>query len=181
MKKEKLVESLCDKFGYVILLLRVMGVDENDVEDLATEVLIDALKSIDDLRDAEKLTPWIKTIAVNRASKYFGSRSKRKEISNMVRMEAGEIDIYDLVADEITVEKILQEAEENAMVEKLINSLSEAGRRIIRMRVWGDYKFREIADVMNLNVNTVKSVYPRSLKRLETNYSSLVEKEEDHG
>ena len=70
-------------------LMKIMGVDENDVEDVATEVFIDAFRGLDNLRDPEKLVPWLKKIARNRASKYFRKRAKRKEISNMIKTEMG--------------------------------------------------------------------------------------------
>ena len=180
--EEKLLARLCRKYDDVIRLLRVMGVDENDVEDLAGEIFIDAYEGIDTLRDEEKLTPWLRTIAKNKAAKYFGRRKKRKELYGMVRLETGvEFDLLEAIPDEHTVEKLLQKAEEQAMVEELLDSLPEAGRRIIRMHFWGEYRFTEIAEILNLNVNTVKSIYRRSLKRLKDHYEEVFGKEEDYG
>ena len=129
LDREEILELLCSKYVYVIRLMKIMGVDENDVEDVATEVFIDAFRGLDNLRDPEKLVPWLKKIARNRASKYFRKRAKRKEISNMIKTEMGEIDIFDTIADEVTVEKLLQDAERRGMVRDMINNLPDVSRR----------------------------------------------------
>ena len=93
MEQEEVLERLCGLFPYVMRLMKIMGVDENDVEDVAMEVFIDAFRGLHTLSSPEKMMPWLKTIAANRASKYFSKRAKRKEISNLVKTEAGELDI----------------------------------------------------------------------------------------
>ena len=42
------------------------------------------------------------------------------------------------------------------MVRDMINSLSDIERRILRMRFWGDYRHSEIAEILNININTGK-------------------------
>lgn len=178
--KDELVKLLCENYPYVVRLMKIIGVDENDIEDIAGEVFIDAFKSLGTLRDPDKIRPWLKTIANNRAVKYFGKRAKHREISHMIKTEAGEIDIFDTIADEVTVESILRDAEDRALVNDLINTLPDVARRIIRMRFWGDYKHAEIAEVLGINLNTEKSIYRRSLKRLKDNYAELFGKDDTH-
>lgn len=178
--REKLLDELCEKYPYVMRLMKIMGVEENDIEDLAAEIFIDAFKGIGKLRDPEKLVPWLKVIATNKSSRYFRKRSNRREISNMIKTEAGEMDVFDTLVDEVTVEQILQEAENKQFVERLVDTLPEAGKRIIRMRFWGEYKHEEIARIMNINLNTEKSIYRRSLKRLEKNYFEIFGEEDVH-
>lgn len=178
LDKDELLKLLCDKYSYIIRLMKIMGVDENDVEDLTADVFVDAFKALDRLRDPDKMIPWLKTIASNRARKYFSKRAKYREIHHMAVIEAGEIDILDTIPSEMDVEKILQEAERRELVEKLINSLSDINRRIIRMRFWGDYKHAEIAEILNININTEKSIYRRSLKQLKDNYFEIFGQEE---
>ena len=151
-----------------------MGVDLDDIEDLASDIFIDAYRNIGKLKDVDKLEAWLHTITANRARKYYRQRKKRNETSNLVRTEMGEIDIFDSIVDEATVEKILQEAERRDMVRDMINSLSDIERRIIRMRFWGDYRHSETAEILNININTEKSIYRRSLKKLRDNYFKLL-------
>lgn len=171
--REKLLGELCEKYPYIMQLMRVMGVSESDIEDLASEIFMAALKNLGKLRESEKLMPWLRVIATNRVSRYFRKRAVSREISHMIKTEYGEMDVFDVLVDEVTVEHILQEAEKRQAVERLVNSLPEAGRRVMRMRFWGEYKHEEIAEILNINLNTEKSIYRRSLKKLEKSYFEL--------
>ncbi|MDO4545409.1 MAG: sigma-70 family RNA polymerase sigma factor [Bacillota bacterium] len=181
MNREERLQLICDNYNRIVKHLRGLGVDDNDAEDLAGDTLFDACRAVDRLRDESSVFPWLRTIADNKAKRYFKKKMRRREISNMVRIEAGEIDLYDFTADELTVERILQQAEENMMVERLLERLPKVNRQIVRMRFWGGYKFPEMADILGLNLNTVKSLYRRSLKRLEKEYRQDCGREEDHG
>ena len=104
---DDLLKRLCEEYPSVIRLLKIMGVDLDDIEDLASDIFIDAYRNIGKLKDVDKLEAWLHTITGNRARKYYRQRMKRNEISNLVRTEMGEVDIFELIVDETTVEKIL--------------------------------------------------------------------------
>ena len=72
--KDELLKLLCERYPYVTRLMKIMGVDENDIEDVAGEIFIDAFNGLDKLRDADKMTPWLKTIASNKACLLYTSR-----------------------------------------------------------------------------------------------------------
>lgn len=181
MEREELLCLLSLKSNYIARLLRIMGVPENDIEDVRSDIVVSAIKSITTLHDADHIEPWLRTIAIRNVSKYFSKRKNRVEVSNLVRTEAGEeIDIYELVADERTTELIFQEAERREAVAMLLDTIPETAKRIIQMRFWGDYKFSEIAMILNVNENTVKSIYRRSLKKLRKNYETIFGKEEPY-
>ena len=169
---------LCSSYPYIIKLMKIMGIDENDIEDLTEDVIVDAFNNLNKLDDPEAMPYWLRTIAKNKASKYFKKRNKRKEVSGLIKCEAGEIDLLESIEDELNVERVLQIAEEREVIRTLINDLPEISKRIIRMRFWGDYKHSEIADILNINESTEKSIYNRSLKRLKDGYMALYEKED---
>lgn len=182
MDKQELLKELCGKYDYVLRLMKVTGVHENDVEDLAAEVFVAAIQSIDDLREEALLGPWLKVITSNKVSKYFRKRKRHREISDIMKAEAGtEFHLYDYLAEEAPVEEMLQQAEDRDLVVKLLDTLPDLNRRILQMRFWGEYKFSEIAEILNVNINTVKTVYRRSLTRLRDHYDAIVGKEDDRG
>lgn len=182
MDKQSLLELLSAKSNYVSRLLRIIGVDENHIEDLRNDVLESAIKSIMTLKDVDHMNAWLRTITMHRASKYFKKRKAHVEISNIMKAEAGEeIDIYDLVADEKTTEIIFQEAERRKVAAILLDTLPPNSKRILQMRFWGGYKFSEIAMILNINENTVKTIYRRSLQKLKKNYYDIFGKEDFYG
>ena len=182
MDKDSLLEVLSLKSNYISKLLRVMGVGEDDVEDLRNDVLENAVRRITTLRDEGSIEAWLRTLTMRRASKYFSKRRHGRELSNIIKMETGEeMDVYDLVADEKTTEHLFQEAERRKAAAMLLNTLSGTEKRIIQMRFGGEYKFSEIAIILSINVNTVKTIYRRSLQKLEKNYYNLFGEEDLHG
>lgn len=178
MDREDLIDAICSYYMYIVSLVRTMGADESDVEDIAEEALLAAVKAADQLRDPDKMKAWLKTITANIAKKYFRKKYRRREISNFIIMETGEeIDIYDFVADELTVEHIFQQEEDVRIVKRAVGSLTGLNKVVVNMRFFGEYKFSEIAEALALNENTVKSIYRRSLKKLRKSYYELSGKE----
>lgn len=182
MEDRSLLGLLSRKSNYISRLLRIMGVDENHIEDLRNDVLEIAIKDIATLENVNLIDAWLRTITMHRASKYFRKRKARAEISNIMKAEAGEeVDIYELIADEKTTEAIFQEAERREAAMILLNTLPLNNKRILQMRFWGGYKFSEIAMILHINENTVKTIYRRSLKKLRKNYYDMFGMEDFHG
>ena len=177
--REELLELLCGQYDTVLRAMKVAGVHKNDIEDLAEEVFVAAVKSIDDLRDEKLMGPWVKRITANKVSKYFRKRNRRREIFGMVKAEFGkEVYLQDLLVEKAPVERVLRQAEDRELVGKLLDTLPDLNRKILQMRFWGNYKFSEIAEILSLNENTVKSIYRRSLKRLKDHYDTIFGREE---
>ena len=89
MDKDSLLEVLSLKSNYISKLLRVMGVGEDDVEDLRNDVLENAVRRITTLRDEGSIEAWLRTLTMRRASKYFSKRRHGRELSNIIKMETG--------------------------------------------------------------------------------------------
>lgn len=144
--------------------------------------MVAAVRSVRKLKQESSIRPWLSTIIRRKVGEYYRKRLNLKEISNIIRAEDGrEIDLYDFVAGEATVESILQEAERMNVVDVLIDSLPEISKCVIRMHFWAGYKFTEIAPVLGVNVNTVKSLYRRGLEKLKENSEAIFDKERDDG
>lgn len=167
MDKRFLESLLCEKVEFISKQLYLLGVDRKDIDTMTLDVLNQAHKSLRTLREADKIEGWLKTIIVRRSSKYFDKKSGIIEISNITKNEYGEdIDLYDLYAVEKSAEEILIDAERNEDIRRLVISLPPAKKRIIQMRVFGEYKFSEIADVMKVKENTVKTIFYRTMDEL---------------
>ena len=56
---------LCSKYNNVNRLLAILNVDRQDREDLLHNIFINALRSLKQLRDVEKMDAWLWTITRN--------------------------------------------------------------------------------------------------------------------
>lgn len=121
-----------------------------DAEDMVSEAVTDAFSSIGGLRSDEAFRSWIFKILSNKC------RDKLREYAR----RPGEL-------DETVLESCSQEGpEEAAIVRKIFFELAEEERMIIGMHLFCGYKSREIAEILGMNENTVRSRESRGLKKM---------------
>lgn len=121
-----------------------------DAEDVVSEAVIDAFASIRKLRSEEAFKCWIFRILSNKC------KDKLKEYSRKT-----------VELDEIAMNCSYKEGpEEAAITRKLFFELTGEERLIIGMHLFCGYKSREIAELLHMNENTVRSKESRGLKKM---------------
>lgn len=135
-----------DMYRFALYTLK----NKSDAEDVVSETVADAFASIGRLRRAEAFKGWIFRIL------YYKCKDKLREY---MRKDAELPEDYREVPAE---EKI----EENAVARAMFYELTEEERLIISMHLFAGYTSKEIARLLGLNENTVRSKESRALKRL---------------
>lgn len=87
-------------------------------------------------------------------------RDREKEIFRL----SDNLNLLDSLTDE-SEESILDE-DQLRLVRKAIEQLSPQKRKIVELKISGKYSNQEIADRLNLSVNTIKFQYSQALKDL---------------
>ncbi|QGQ95553.1 RNA polymerase sigma factor [Paenibacillus psychroresistens] len=128
-------------------------------EELAQECFIKVCISLKSGSMPTQFRPWIYRIATNLCKDLWRKSSYRSEIST----EQDKLNIYP--GDE-TVSSIMEKQWEREEVIQALDDLSEGNREIIVLRFYEDLKLEEIASIVDMPVNTVKSRLYKSLKRL---------------
>lgn len=132
--------------------------------DLAMEVsqktFISMCKNLPNLQDAARFKPWLYKIAVNycreEARKRKGNRALPFDL--VWNMNAEESPRWESSGQRFdNPERQLQQAELSEILQQALLELSEEQREIVIMKEYEGLKFREIADVLNISENTVKS------------------------
>lgn len=122
-----------------------------DAEDAVSEAVMEAFAAIARLRSEEAFKSWIFKILSNKCKdklrEYTQKTMELSEVTEQVHRMAG--------------------PEEGAIVRKIFFELSDEERLIIAMHLFCGYKSREIADMLHMNENTVRSKESRALKKLE--------------
>ena len=121
--------------------------NEADALDVVQESACKAITQCKNLKDTEKLLPWLCRIVVNTSLDL--PRSQVKEQPTEELPETATVDKYE--------EFDLKEA---------LNRLEPKNCTIIILRYFEDMKIEDIALVVDENVNTVKARLYRSLKKL---------------
>ena len=137
--------------------------DPADASDITQEVFIKVFRSIRSFNGDSSLRTWLYRIAVHEASnqRRWWSRHKRREVTLDTPAAEQEDDaptLAALLADTHgTPLDHAQQAEIRAAVEDALRQLPEAFRTVVVLREIEGFGYEEIAEVLNLNLGTVKS------------------------
>lgn len=134
--------------------------DEHLSLDLTQEIFIRMLQSIHHY-DATKSSfrTWLYRIATNHCIDYF--RSKQYQTSSQMDLvESIELE------GENEVELTLEYKEEYEAVQRALAKQSKEVQQIVRLKIFLEYSFREIADVLDISESTVKTKYYKAIKQL---------------
>ncbi|MBE7412548.1 MAG: sigma-70 family RNA polymerase sigma factor [Leptospiraceae bacterium] len=124
--------------------------DEDDAEDIVQEAMISGYRSIDKFRAEAGVYTWLYRIVVNK-SKDLLSKKKREKEKPIDENENQFID------DRIGYEKKLELSDESTYLITKINQLEEIYKQVIELRYFEEMSYSEIAQVIGVNVGTVKS------------------------
>jgi RNA polymerase sigma-70 factor (ECF subfamily) len=131
-----------------------MLVKDNDVaDDLMQEVLVKAVKVIDEGRyvDKGRFLPWLLRIAHNRVLDYFRAQKQIKTVreSNVGFDVLGVKSLAEpSIEDQIISEQCAEE------IRTLVDELPEEQREVVRMRYYEGLSFKEIAELTGVSINT---------------------------
>ena len=149
-------------------ILRYVG-DRETAEDLLQETFMRVIKGADAYKRQAKFTTWLYTIARNLCVDQTRRRKHRRHASLDAPMSASEesgtlLDVIpgsEMASDRKSVNKELHETMQHA-----IAALSDEQREVFLMREFLDMPFKQIADVVGVPENTVKSRMRYALEKL---------------
>lgn len=128
--------------------------------DLTQELFISVLKSIQHY-DSKKAAfrTWLYKLASNRLVDYYRSKhyqqSKKLEPIEDVELE----DAYNMTIS-------LEYKEDFEKVTAIVNTLDAGSQQVIRLKLFGDYTFQEIAQIEKMPESTVKTRYYAAIRKI---------------
>ncbi|MEC7653367.1 MAG: sigma-70 family RNA polymerase sigma factor, partial [Bacteroidota bacterium] len=97
-----------------------------------------------------KFLPWVLRIAHNMAIDHF----RRNKKMRMVRSR-DEMDVFATIdTGDAHVEDLLVEGQIHSDVRRIIDELPEDQREVVRMRMYDNLSFKEIAETTGVSINT---------------------------
>ena len=138
------------------LALKMLG-DEQDAEDVLQEVFIKAFKNIQGFEGRSKISTWLYRIAVNESLMLL---RKRKGVTVDIDQEY-ETDEGELMPRQITdwcclPEKELMSGETRQVIDRAIQTLSDANRAAFLLRDVEGLSTQDAAEVLNISESALK-------------------------
>ena len=128
-----------------------------DAEDLTSQTFITSLETRHNLRDEQKFTPWLYSIARNKTNDHFRRNSRRSELP----LED------ELFTNKAKTQEAMLNLERMIDLERILASLKPIEQEYLRLRLIAELPFAEIAQVLNMSESSLKKSYYRLLERLQ--------------
>ena len=126
--------------------------DSELANDLFQDTFIKVVRLLKEGKYVEegKFLPWILRIAHNMSIDHF----RRNKKMRMVRSR-DEVDVFATIdTGDAHIEDILVEGQIHSDVRRIIDELPEDQREVVRMRMYDNLSFKEIADTTGVSINT---------------------------
>ncbi|WMX14601.1 MULTISPECIES: RNA polymerase sigma factor [unclassified Aureispira] len=134
-----------------------------DAADILQESFIKVFKNIHRFRFEGSLRGWIRRTVVHTAINAYNKKQRDTQVI-IPMAESGEVDA--------SIDSIVGQLEANDII-KLVNSLPQKARQVLKLYAIEGYKHKEIAALLGITEGTSKSQFSRAKKMLQTSIETL--------
>jgi RNA polymerase sigma-70 factor (ECF subfamily) len=155
------------------LAYRLTG-NHEDASDMAQEAFIRVFQKLPEFRGDSSFSTWLFRIASNACLDEIRKRKRHRTVSLDNPYETDEGEMSRQYADAADgPEEIIDRQETQAMVQACINALDEEYRVVVVLRDIKGYAYNEIAEMLGLNLGTVKSRLNRARAAIKEKFTRL--------
>jgi len=130
---------------------------ETDVEDITQEVFIAVIRSLPSFRGEAKFSTWLRTLTNNKVNENFRKRSRKKETMQV------DLEHAERSSDHSNASSM----EDIITVQHALKNIPNQYRGIILLRFAEGMTFKEVAENLNKNLESTKSLYRRAISALK--------------
>ncbi|MGY0394871.1 MULTISPECIES: RNA polymerase sigma factor [unclassified Fusobacterium] len=149
MDFDEVFEEYFDRIYY-----KILGAVKNpeDAEDISQEVFMSVYKNLKNFRSESNIYTWIYKIAINKIYDFFRKRKIELDINEEILM----------LEDSTNIDTPI-------LLEEKLKLLSLKEREIVILKDIYGYKLKEIAEMKDINLSTIKSIYYKAIKDMGGN------------
>lgn len=153
-RKELIEQIILEQYNHYYRLACSYTHNEEDAKDIVQNGAYKALRSYHTLKDPQFAETWLYRIILNECFQYI-RRPKHISYEQMLDGEDAKLgSTEDTYAD--------------IDLQKAIDMLPEKDKAIVILKYFEDKKLEEISDILDENINTVKSRLYRAMKKLRS-------------
>jgi RNA polymerase sigma-70 factor (ECF subfamily) len=157
---EACLKVLIDRYASPIYNFTLRFIGPIYTPDIVQEVFIKVWKNLKNFdEDKSQFKTWLFTIARNSITDYY-RKKKSIPFSSLREEELNENEIED---ESILPDEVYQKLQDKEMLEKVLNEIPNNYRMILTLYYQEDMTFKEIGEVLDKPMNTVKSYHFRAI------------------
>ena len=149
MDFDEIFEQYFDKVYY-----KVLGIVKNsdDAEDIYQEVFIRVYKHLKKFKGESSIYTWIYRIAINKTYDFLKKNKTMLEINEEILSLEYNVDM-----------------DRNMILAEKLKKISMQEREFVILKDLYGYKLKEIAEMKDMNLSTVKSIYYKAIRDMGGN------------
>jgi len=173
---EKAYKKLVDKYERALYFhILKMIKDREQVEDLVQETFVKAFDNLNTYSTNYAFSTWLYRIATNHTIDYLRKKKlKTLSIDQPMKTKDGEMEMQ-LPDESAGTDRNIIRKQRQKIVQNAIDNLPEKYRKVIELRHMEEKSYKEIANVLDLPLGTVKAHIFRAREML---YKALKDKKD---
>ena len=163
------LQSIYEKFlNYLLTLAMALLHNESEAEDVVHDVFVSFAESAKNFKLIGNLKSYLTTCVVNRSRDRIRTNTRKSIQINTLK--SGN-------ADSHSPEHSIMSTEESLRLNLAIAQIPDQQREVIVLRLKGQMKFREIAKLQGVSVNTIQGRYRYGLEKIKSILNGEVKNE----
>ncbi len=131
-----------------------------DAENAVSDAVVDAFLGIEKLQDPKAFRTWMFRILTAKCARQISENVKSRNL-------IGDITVERVTETLISSNDEIGQVLDRSIVEMAFLALNDEEKQIVTMTVYGQMDSGEIAECLNMNRNTVRSIYHRALAKMK--------------
>ncbi len=153
--------ALVDRYKHMVYTLAMKIVKHTEeAEEISQDVFLKVFQVLNTFKGDSKFSTWLYKIAYYRSLDYIKKQKRQLNTSSIDSEIEYHLPSIEGVLDQFEVQ------ERKQAIKRAIDKLPEADAVVITLHYFEELSLKEIAEVMNMEANTVKVRLFRSRKRL---------------
>jgi len=143
---------------------KIVGTHEN-ADDVLQNTFIRVYKSLTNFKQDSSLHTWMYKIAYNESIRFL-EKEKKKSFSSLQ-------EVNDQFLGNLKGDTYFDGDEAQVKLQEVLNMLPENQKRTFQMKYYDNLKFREIAELLEISENTIKTHYYAAVRHIEKNITTV--------
>lgn len=133
---------------------------DDDIKDAIQNTMLITYKNMNKIKNLDYYKTWIIRVLINECNKIYNSNKKNSELYNKV--------ITDINFN--TIDNSIQNIQDKINFNSLIQNLNYDEKLIITLYYNSQFSCKQIAEILKINVNTIKSRLARGKNKLKKHF-----------
>ena len=139
--------------------IRHMVKHHDDADDVLQNTFIKVFRYIDDFKGNSKLYSWMYRIATNESKTFLTRKAKRSKLSSR--------ELQERLTENLKSDPYFEGGAIEQQLHKAVDDLPEKQQLVFRMRYFQDLKFKEISEILEVSVTSLKTNYHHAQKKVK--------------